>query len=106
MSHGAIGKPISLEWLEINQPNRCVELQRQAFRNFKTELWLKLIDGFSTFFLKIHNLINTLCRLIKSSICTFVKETCMNWFQTFAGIFSGFFYVKRRYTFGDLTADC
>jgi len=50
MSHGAIGKPISLEWLEINQPNRCVELQRQAFRNFKTELWLKLIDGFSTFF--------------------------------------------------------
>jgi len=50
-SHGAIGKPISLEWLEINQTNRCVELQRQVFRNFKIELWLKLIDGFGTFFL-------------------------------------------------------
>jgi len=49
-SHGAIRKPISLEWLEINQPNRCVELQRQVFRNFKIELWLKLIDGFGTFF--------------------------------------------------------
>jgi len=105
MSHRAIGKLFSLEWLEINEPNRYVELQRQLFRNFKTGLWWKPIDGFGTFVWK-HTISSKLCVDWLGQACARLSRRHASiWFKHLQA-FSKIFLCKEKVYIWRLTVDC